>query len=124
MNQKIRRIESLKYTSKTVDDTATGVNKFISDKLQLVKDFGTNKAKKQISNMKSTAIGEGNISSSRKMAEMITEKAVQQEENLRTNPEKQLGTKIANMRNMLPPFDDTTDDVSSIFSQESSKFIC
>jgi hypothetical protein len=66
-------------------------------------------------------ISEENISSVAAMTETLTKSAIHQEKTLRTNTEDQNETKLENMREILPPFDNTTDEVSSIFSQEASK---
>ena len=118
MNQKIRKIESQKSVKAAkVEET----NNFMANKVQLVKDFGTNKAKKQISNMKSNMISDDNISSVTAMNEMLSKTAMHQEKNLRSNPEEQLDAKIENLREILPQFDNTTTDVTSIFEQDTSK---
>jgi hypothetical protein len=129
MNQKIRRIEALKAKNASKASTTKAAeekpeqNNFIVNKLQLVNDFGTTKAKKAMSNMKSNMISDENISSITAMQDIISQNAINQGVDVRANHEEQLEAKIENMREILPPFDNTTEDVESIFDQESSKIL-
>jgi aspartate carbamoyltransferase regulatory subunit len=94
----------------------------IYNKLQLVKDFGTTKAKKAMINLKANSISDENISSISAMQEIITQNAINQEMNIKAKSEEQLEAKIENMREILPPFDHTTEYVEDIFNQDSSTY--
>ena len=92
----------------------------MNNKLQLVKDFGTNKAKSKLANLKTNVINEENISSVSAMKKILEENAKVQEAYVRNNAEEQLEGKIENMREILPPFDLETNEVDCIFNQDSS----
>jgi hypothetical protein len=125
MNQKVKRIEEQVVIPTAPVTTTTNkedaAKDYIKNKNQLVKDFGTNKAKKQMSNLRSTIINEDNVSSLGPMTKMINDKAIMQEQINKTNPEQQLESKIEDMRLILPPFDLEAQSVGQIFNQDSSK---
>jgi hypothetical protein len=120
INQKIKRVEEI-VAKKAETETIVDANKSLNNKLQLVRDFGTNKAKSKLANIKTNIINEENISSINAMKKILEENAKIQEAYIRNNAEDQLEGKIENMREILPPFDLETTEVDSIFNQDSSK---
>jgi hypothetical protein len=123
MNQKVKRIESENTSNIKLDAVPMqDKNNYIANKLQLCKDFGTTKAKKAMSNMESNMISDENISSITAIQNIITQNAINQGLDLKVKPEEQLEAKIEKMRDMLPPFNLSTEDVECIFDQDTSNY--
>jgi hypothetical protein len=119
INQKIKRVEAHAAKKSNVE-TKVKTN-YLENKTLLVNSFGTSKAKSKIQSLRSNIIEEDHISSSDAMKKILEEQAMIQEQYIRHNADDQLEVKIENMREILPPFDLETKDVTSIFNQDSSK---
>jgi len=102
------------------NNVSQGAN-YIDNKLQLIKDFGTTKAKKAASGIKAHMVNENNISSVNAVKRLLEDNAVKQNLDVMMNEEQQYQNKLANWREILPEFDLNTADKRMIFSLESSK---
>ena len=134
MNHKIRRIEE--YTQKMeelerqklVEEINAGkaeekANNYMDNKLQLIKDFGTAKAKKVASGMKAHMVNENNISSVNAVKKLLEDNAVKQNADVQLNEEQQQMNKISTWKEILPEFDLEAADKKAIFALDSSKMI-
>jgi hypothetical protein len=121
MNQKIKRVEAT-AAKRNIVETNTKHN-YLENKTLLVNSFGTSKAKSKIQSLRSNIIEEEHISSSDAMKKILEENAMIQEQYIKHNTDDQLEVKIENMREILPPFDLETKDVTSIFNQDSSNIV-
>lgn len=132
MNQKIKKIEELKLNHINKPEENLDINKihaknnananYLDKKIQLIDDFGTMKAKKQASSLKSNIINEENISSVN-VAKKIMESTAKEQENISAmNSEEQLRHKIENMQEILPAFDANETNIENVFDINSSKF--
>lgn len=95
---------------------------YVDNKLQLIRDFGTSKAKKAASGIKAHMVNENNISSVNAVKKMLEDTAVKQNEDVKMNEEQKQQNKISTWKEILPEFDMVTEDKKAIFSLESSKF--
>ena len=132
MNQKIKKIEELKLNHINKPEENMDINKvnaknnvnqtYLDKKIQLIDDFGTMKAKKQASSMKSNIINEENISSVN-VAKKIMESNAQMLESVSAlNAEEQLKQKIENMQEILPLFDANETNIQNVFDINSSNY--
>jgi hypothetical protein len=94
-------------------------NKYIDNKLQLIKDFGTTKAKKAAAGIKAHMVNENNISSVDAVKKVLEDNAVQQSMSVQMNEEQQQINKLATWRTILPEFDLGANDRKEIFALES-----
>jgi hypothetical protein len=134
MNQKVRRIED--YTlkmedqqkKKLLEEINSGTDKkeetsnYLENKLQLIKDFGTQKAKKVANNMKSQIVNEENISSINAAKRILEDNAIKQKHEVEMTEEEQHMKKISNWKRILPEFNLETDKVDEIFNLDSSNY--
>jgi hypothetical protein len=131
INQKIRRIEDYAHKmeelerQKLVEEINAGkveerVNNYMDNKLQLIKDFGTAKAKKVASGMKATMVNENNISSVNSMKRLLEDTAVKQNADVQLNEEQQQMNKISTWKEILPEFDLEATEKKAIFALDSS----
>ena len=132
MNQKIKKIENLKEKNSKESNESLDVSKilgkktenmnYLDRKIQLVDDFGTMKAKKQASSLKSNMINEENISSknaAKKILENNNAKISQGDS--KENSDEQIKNKIENLQEILPIFDANETDIQNVFYINSSK---
>jgi hypothetical protein len=134
MNHKIRKIEehTMKMEElerqKLVEEINSG-NKiedkpnYIDNKLQLIKDFGTNKAKKAASGMKAHMVNENNISSVNAVRKLLEDNAEKQNKDVQLNEEQQQMNKISTWKEILPEFDLESKEKQDIFNLGSSNII-
>lgn len=132
MNQKVRRIEDYnikmedQQKKKLLEEINSGTEKkedgrnYLENKLQLIKDFGTQKAKKVASNMKSHIVDEENISSINAAKRILEDNAIKQKHEVQMTEEEQHLKKISNWMKILPEFNLETDKVEEIFNLDSS----
>lgn len=123
MNQKIKKLEE---AANKVELKIGEINKrqeYMVNKQQLVKDFGTNKAKKQMTNLKTNILSEDNISSVNVTKQILGETAKAQGSVIKHNIEELLQSKMENMKEILPPFNAETEVAKEIFLQESSNYL-
>lgn len=133
MNQKIKKIEELKINNNKHPDENMDINKiaaknkpnqtYLDKKIQLIDDFGTMKAKKQASSLKSNIVNEENISSVNAVKKILEKNMKIQENNISHNSEEQLKNKIENMQEILPSFDIAQTEIKEVFDINSSKKI-
>jgi hypothetical protein len=139
MNYKIRRVEDhvsrveeLKrqaVLSSPVGNENNDTNntskqsKYIDNKLQLIKDFGTTKAKKAAAGIKAHMVNENNISSVDAVKKVLEDNAVKQSMSVQMNEEQQQINKLATWRTILPEFDLEAKDKKEIFALESCKVV-
>jgi hypothetical protein len=134
MNHKIRRIEEYAQKmeelerQKLVEEINSGkaeekANNYMDNKLQLIKDFGTAKAKKVASGMKAHMVNENNISSVNAVKKLLEDNAVKQNADVQLNEEQQQMNKISTWKEILPEFDLEAVDKKAIFALDSSKII-
>lgn len=131
MNFKIRKIEN--HNSRIEEMKRQAVlnspneneNKqnYIDNKLQLIKDFGTTKAKKAASGIKAHMVNENNISSVDAVKKLLEDNAVKQNMSVQMNEEQQQINKLATWRTILPEFNLETSEKREVFALESSKKI-
>jgi hypothetical protein len=137
INHKIRKIEEhsqkmeelerhklLSIGADTADLSAPSTSasgNYIDKKLQLIKDFGTSKAKKAASSIKAHMVNENNISSVNAVKRMLEDTAIKQNLNVQLNEEQKQLNKISLWRDILPEFDINAEDKKNIFILESSK---
>jgi len=132
MNQKVRRIEEynskmeqqmnkklLEEINSVVEKKEEGRN-YLENKLQLIKDFGTQKAKKVAINMKSHIVDEENISSINAAKRILEDNAIKQKQDVDMTEEEQHQKKISNWKKIMPEFNLETDKVDEIFNLDSS----
>ncbi len=112
--------KSLNVNNTDKEKQNSTLNKLMDNKLQLISDFGTQKAKKAASNMKSHIVDEENISSVNAMKKILEENAKTQESLVVNNAEEQIKNKILNMREILPEFDLEATEPKNIFKLDSS----
>ena len=94
---------------------------YIDNKLQLIKDFGTTKAKKAAAGIKAHMVNENNISSVDAVKRLLEDNAVKQNMSVQMNEEQQQMNKFATWRAILPEFNLQADDKKNIFALESCK---
>lgn len=133
INQKIKKIEDLKLNHIKNPDENMDINKiqakaavnqsYLDKKIQLIDDFGTMKAKKQASSLKSNIINEENISSVNAAKKILESNAKLQENASAMNSEEQLKNRIENLQEILPTFDANESDITNAFDLNSSKNI-
>lgn len=135
MNHKIRRIEehTMKMEElerqKLVEEINSGTKiedtkpNYMDNKLQLIKDFGTNKAKKAASGMKAHMVNENNISSVNAVRKLLEDNAEKQNKDVQLNEEQQQMNKISTWKEILPEFDLETKEKQDIFNLGSSIII-
>jgi hypothetical protein len=132
MNQKVRRIEEynskmeqqmnkklLEEINSVIEKKEEGRN-YLENKLQLIKDFGTQKAKKVAINMKSHIVDEENISSINAAKRILEDNAIKQKQEVDMTEEEQQQKKISNWKKIMPEFNLETDKVDEIFNLDSS----
>lgn len=131
MNQKIKKIEMLKEKntketndsfdpSKLLGKKTQNMN-YLDRKIQLVDDFGTMKAKKQASSLKSNMINEENISS-KNAAKKILDAKIIESGNSKENSDDLIKNKIENLQEILPIFDIDETDLQNVFDINSSNY--
>lgn len=141
MSHKVRRIEEYaqkmveQQRQKLVDEIASGKlptdnnlntnrgTSFVDNKLQLIKDFGTAKAKKTASGIKSHMVNESNISSVNAVKKLLEDNAVRQDLDVKMNEEQDELAKFSTWKEILPVFDPTTKDKRTVFPLDQSKKI-
>lgn len=116
MHQKILKVDT--NTTKRIDIEQ---NSNINEKHELMEKFGTSKAKKLVSNMKTNAVDESNISSVQNAKYILQNKAMDKE--TLSNVEEIKKNQLFHMNEILPTFDLITNDVHKVFDYESSKII-
>ena len=134
MNQKIKKIENLKEKNARESNETLDVSKllgkktnnmnYLDRKIQLVDDFGTMKAKKAASSLKSNMINEENISSKNAAKKILNTNAKIQEgvnNNNKDSQEEQIKNKIENLQEILPAFDVDETVIQNVFDINSSK---
>lgn len=94
---------------------------YIDNKLQLIKDFGTSKAKKAASGIKAHMVNENNISSVNAVKRILEDTAVKQNLDVQMNEDQKQQNKITTWREILPTFDLDAKDAKNVFDLESSK---
>jgi hypothetical protein len=134
VNQKIRRIEEHAQRQeeeeqhKLFNEIAEGnniekpekKNDYVENKLQLISDFGTAKAKKASQGIKAHRVDENNISSMNAVKRMLEDTAVKQSEDVRMNDDQRRENRIATWKEILPEFNIDAEEAKDIFSFESS----
>jgi hypothetical protein len=130
INQKIRRVEehhqaNLDNEGKLLENNNinNGTHNYLDNKAQLVKDFGTLKAKKQVASLRNNIVNEENIASLSSMKRILEENAKTQESFITTNIEEQMKNKINDMKEILPDFDAEAKELEKLFNINSSKII-
>jgi hypothetical protein len=132
MNQKIKKIENLKEKNSKESHESMDISKilgkktenmkYLDRKIQLVDDFGTMKAKKQASALKSNMINEENISSINAAKKILETSLKDIEGNLKENSDEQFRNKIENLQEILPLFDANETNIQNVFDINSSKY--
>ena len=131
MNYKIRKIED--HVSRIEEMKRQAVlnspieneskPNYIDNKLQLIKDFGTTKAKKAASGIKAHMVNENNISSVDAVKKFLEDNAVKQNMSVQMNQEQQQINKLATWRTILPEFNLESQEKQEVFALESCKII-
>ena len=95
---------------------------YLENKSLLVNDFGTNKSRKVMESMKGNIVKEENISAPKAMQDIIIKNTLEEENQAKINQQNGVNKSEENFKNILPPFNSKTKDVSLIFNLESSKY--
>lgn len=123
LNQRIKKVEQ---NAKDIDYLKLNQEKpnkdIFENKMQLVTDFGTSKAKKQMNSIKTNKVSEDNISSLGAMKEILQENAKSVANAIITNEQEQLNNKVMNLREYLPEFNLEAQKPKDIFNLYSSMF--
>jgi hypothetical protein len=131
VNQKVRRVEEhtekvankklLEEMNNLNDKKPETTNTYVENKIQLIQDFGTQKAKKVANSIRSNIIQEENISSIKAAKRILEDNAMKQKQDVDLNEEEQKNKILANWRIRLPQFNLDTENVGEIFDLDSSK---